>query len=121
MKFIDIYIYVVLFIKLLFFISTLLIIILENLKKKDEKHNNDIKYNTHIKDAEYIKDRLEFIFIFLMALLLIIIFNPLINESIMINRHTKLLLFIYGIIILINAEWHEFMDNSYIYKKFNKS
>ena len=119
MSFIDIYIYFVLFIKLLFFI---LIIIFTNRKKRNEdiNENNNSKYDVYIKDFEYAKNRFEFIFIFLMAILLIVIFNPLVDQNIMINKHTKLLLFIYGIIILINAEWKEFINTSYIYKRLSQ-
>lgn len=106
----DYFIYFIVFIKLIYFILSVINILLS----KKEKDKQTIK---NIKLVEFVKDRVEFIFIFFMAILLIIVFYPLNEKQIHINIHTKLLLFIYGIIILLNADWSGFINSSYIYKK----
>ena len=63
------------------------------------------------------KDRLEFIFVACMAILTLIIFRPFNNGSIIITPHEQFLFFVYGIIILINANWDLFFEESVWLKK----
>ena len=58
------------------------------------------------------KERVEFIFVFLMACLLIYLFFPLRTKAVEINEETKLLLYIFGIVLLITADWGEFFSES---------
>jgi hypothetical protein len=65
----------------------------------------------HIHNKEYLiklkfmKSLFEFIFILLISIFLLFLFNPFINFNILINHHAKLLLFFYAVVILLNAEW----------------
>ena len=59
----------------------------------------------------YWKERFEFIFIFLMSLLLIYLFNPR-KPNLPINFETKLLLFLFGFVLLITAKWETFFKES---------
>jgi hypothetical protein len=59
----------------------------------------------------YWKKRLEFIFVVSMALLCIILFNPFNKKPLVIDSHVRLLLFIYGIIVLITSQWEDFYSN----------
>jgi len=53
-----------------------------------------------------------------MAILLIILFNPFYNNLQFINRETIILLFIFGIILIISAKWQDFINNIEIVKRF---
>jgi len=75
---------------------------------KFKKQDNSPLY----KLITYWKGRVEFIFIFLMALLLIYLFNPRINRTNMINNETRLLLFLFGFVLLLTADWSNFFDES---------
>ncbi len=66
---------------------------------------------------EYWKERVEFVFIALMSFMLIYLFYPRSTKPIIIDYETKLLLFIYGIIILIGAKWEIFIKESPVFKK----
>lgn len=55
-----------------------------------------------------IKDNSEFIYQITIALLIIIIFNPWYNNMIFISKEITILFFIYGIIIIISADWNHF-------------
>ena len=66
------------------------------------------------KQLEYWKERIELLFKFLMALLLIYLFNPRENRLNLINYKTKLLLFLFGIILLFTAHWEEILKDSKI-------
>ena len=68
------------------------------------------------KNVIFWKERTEFIFIILMAVLLIYLFNPRDknNKTPIINDLVKLLLFLYGFIIIITANWTIFIDESVI-------
>ena len=57
----------------------------------------------------YFKEKTEFIFIALMACLLIYLFNPMIDMSDLINRETKFVLYLFGFILLITAKWGDFL------------
>ena len=50
------------------------------------------------------KSRIEYVFIILMAFLTIYLFNPFTKRPLVIDFHTKLLLFIYGIIVLLTSK-----------------
>lgn len=66
----------------------------------DKKYYTD-NYNW----ATYWKERLELIFIILMAFVCIIVFYPFYSDTLFIDKETRLLLYIYGFIILITAKW----------------
>jgi len=68
-------------------------------------------------EVEFWKDRVEFIFVFLMSLLLIYLFNPRFNNTNMINKETKILLTLFGFILLITAKWNDFFTESKTFKK----
>jgi hypothetical protein len=79
-------------------------------KIKDEEQN---KYNIA---AVYWRGRLEFIFTITMAVLLIYLFNPRYNNEKLITRETKLLLYLFGFILIIIAEWGEFIRENKLFE-----
>jgi hypothetical protein len=72
------------------------------------------------KKIVYWKERVEFVFIALMSLMMMYLFYPRSTKPIIIDFETKLLLFIFGIIILIEAKWDVFIKESPGFKKFQK-
>lgn len=91
----DIYIYFIILVKILF---VLLIVASKHAvnSKKDPKT---------IATLTLWKERMEFIFIVTMALLCIVVFNPFRSGPFVLQNHVRVLLFIYGFIILLNADW----------------
>ena len=69
----------------------------------------------------YWKDRVEFIFVVAMALLLIYLFNPRRKIPITIDNETKIILTLFGLILIITAKWSLFFIEPSIIKKFQKS
>lgn len=69
----------------------------------------------------YWKERFEFVFIALMSILLIYMFNPRLDRSILIDKETKLLLYLFGFVLLITAKWDIFFKESVIFRKLQKS
>jgi hypothetical protein len=69
----------------------------------------------------YLKERFEFIFIASMSILIIYLFNPIIEKSILIDKETKVLLFLFGFILLITANWDIFFRESPLFIKIQKS
>jgi hypothetical protein len=108
MDYYTIYIYVIFLIKIVFFIlaSTHLY-----LKFKNENGSNLDK------EILFWRERTEFIFILLMAILLIFLFNPYKNKMYMINNETQLLLYLFGVVLIITADWKSFFKESDIFKK----
>ena len=72
------------------------------------------------KKIEYWKGRLEFIFIALMAILFIYLFSPRTGKSILIESETKILLYLFGLFLLITAKWGEFFTESKTFKRVQK-
>ena len=108
MDYYTIYIYVIFLIKIIFIIlaSTHLY-----LKFKNET-NSELD-----KEVLFWRERVEFIFILLMAILLIFLFNPYKNKMYMINNETKVLLYLFGIVLIITAKWETFFKTSDVFKK----
>jgi hypothetical protein len=64
------------------------------------------------KKLVYWKERFEFVFVLLMAVLLIYLFNPGKERSVMIDGETKLLLYLFGFVLLITAKWADFFHEA---------
>jgi len=67
------------------------------------------------------KDRLEFVFVILMSFLLIYLFNPRFDHKSLIDQHVKLLLYLFGFILLITANWGTFIEESVWFKDLQQS
>lgn len=72
--------------------------------------------------AEYWKDKSEFIFKICMAILLLISFHPLRTATqTVLTKETKLLIYLFGFIIIVTSEWKKFFaDISFFDKYFDK-
>ena len=73
------------------------------------------------KKLVYWKERFEFIFVLLMAVLLIYLFNPRTEKNVMIDVETKLLLYLFGIVLLITAKWDDFFHEAKWFQYLQKS
>ena len=72
------------------------------------------------KNITFWKKITEFIFIALMAILLIYLFNPISNKTNLIDKESKILLYLFGIILLITSKWSEFIHESKWFKYIQK-
>ncbi len=110
----DIYIIFIIFIKFIFIISSLGHVYLIHVSKTPN-HELDEKFL-------YWKDRAEFIFTILMAILLIIVFNPHLKfDPKEIDTEMKLLMFLFGWILIVTANWGHFFTESPWLKTFNET
>jgi hypothetical protein len=108
MKYFDMYITLIFIVKICFIISAIYLLYLKAKKPKDKKSMENIKFW---------KERIEFIFITLMSILLIFLFNPRYNNIIMIDKETKLLLYLFGFVLLLTENWSSFIYESPWFKK----
>lgn len=69
----------------------------------------------------YWKERFEFIFIALMSGLLIYLFNPRVDKNILIDKESKILLYLFGFVLLITAKWDIFFKETKFFKRVQKS
>jgi uncharacterized membrane protein YiaA len=69
----------------------------------------------------YWKERIEFVFIIQMAFLLIYIFNPRLSHTNLLNFEVKLLIYLFGIILVISADWKLFFHESKWFKYLQQS
>jgi phosphatidylglycerophosphate synthase len=103
MEYFDMYIILVIIIKVLFVITAITHLYYKTKGEIGTKKDKEILYW---------KDRLEFIFIILMAFLLIYLFNPRQQKPHIIDKETKILLYLFGFILLITAKWGAFFDEA---------
>ena len=117
MKFNKWYDYFIVFILLIKIIYAILLVIHIYLKIKGREGD---EYDSKI---VFHKDNLEIIFVISMSILLLYLFYPKHITPPEIDIQSRLLLFLYGIIILFTLDWTKFIDESslikFIRKQFN--
>lgn len=87
-------------VKIVYIIFSLLYLYL----KSQKKENSDLGKNILV-----LKEKSELLFTILMAILLINLFNYRTGPSITISGHSKILLFLFGIILIITADWEKLL------------
>ena len=103
MKFFHKCIYFIIIVKVLFFILTILHLYM----KAKGSIDSDLD-----KKIVYWKERIEFVFEILMAILLIYLFNPSHDYKPLIDQHVKILLYFFGFVLLITSKWSIFFKES---------
>jgi uncharacterized membrane protein len=114
------YLYLIVFVKLLFLFFALSHLYFRAMLLKNPKNT---KYQTELEKTNIYKGQTEFVFTNMMALLLIYIFNPKNQNEKNIDKETKILMYIFGFIIIITSDWNQFIDEStiwYLLKTQNK-
>lgn len=104
----DIYIGLIFMVKIVFIILALNRLYIKS-KKPQEKEL--------LEKLEFWKHRVEFVFITLMSILLVYLFNPYINRLNMIDNETKLLLYLFGFVLLLTENWSSFIHEAPWFKK----
>jgi hypothetical protein len=99
------------------FIVKIIFILLSILIRYIEKNGSSNK--KLIGKLNYWRDRLEFIFIVCMAAICIYLFGPFFSKKV-IGGETRLLLFAFGIIILITSDWGLFFKQSKWFTEIQK-
>jgi uncharacterized ion transporter superfamily protein YfcC len=130
MKYYGLFIYLIIFLKIIFLILSMMHIYFKIKDNKKNTANSNTNANANnannannqktLERVEYLRSRCEFIVTFLMALLLIYIFNPLYPKIYLIDKETKYLFFVFGTILLLTANWSEFFDTGNFFKLFQE-
>lgn len=107
MNFFDSYITFIFIVKIVFILLALTKGVLHLKKSKDKQL---------ISVIDFWKERIEFVFIALMSVLLIYIFYPRANHVSMLNGEAKLLFYLFGFILLLSAKWELFIKDSLAFK-----
>lgn len=99
----DIYVLLIFLVKILF----ILLALYSRYKKHSDPSNTAV-----IDKVEFWKERAEFVFAMLMSVALIYLFNPRVNRLNLLTTEVKLLLYLFGFVLLITANWEGFIHNS---------
>jgi uncharacterized membrane protein YiaA len=110
----KLYIFLIIFLKIIFIALSLMSIYLKHKKPANKKPEN----NKLIIQIDYWESRVEFIFTIMMSVLLIYLFNPIVNNLHLITYETKLSLYLFGFILLIKAKWSVFFEESTRFRRF---
>jgi hypothetical protein len=113
---IDIFVLFIIFIKIVFILTSIGHVILTHMTRKGSGSNDKKKQETDIK-LMYWKERTEFIFIASMAILLIYYFNP--RNMKPLTKETSLLFYLFGWVLLITAKWGIFIKDAKWYSLFS--
>ena len=108
MKYFDIYVTLILMVKIVFVILAVYRLYVKAKKPQDKKL---------LETIEFWKSKVEFLFITLMSILLIYLFNPRANRINIIDSETKLLLYLFGFVLLLTESWSDFIHESPFFKK----
>jgi hypothetical protein len=109
MTYFTVYVTIVFIIKILFIILA----ISNAYVKHKTPHNKKL-----IQELTFWKDRVDFVFTALMALMLIYVFNPRVNNLYLLTgKETKILFYLFGFILLITAKWSLFFKESPLFKQ----
>jgi len=99
----DIYVIIIIIMKISFIILALAHIYYKFFDKNDVETDENIVYW---------KDRVDYVFKILMAILLFYIFNPYYDNTYLIDGETKILFYLFGIILIITANWTAFIKDT---------
>lgn len=106
------FIYFLIFLKVIFILLAIVSVYL----------NLEGKQNTTLdKNVVFWKSRLEFIFVFFMSFLIMYLFNPLSKNMVLITTETKVLLFLFAVILLITAKYKNFINQTRIFTLLQNS
>jgi len=111
MTYFDGYLKILLIVKIIFVMLALL-----GLYVKLHNPNNTKLANI----LTYWKGRSEFIFISLMSVLFIYLFNPVNDHVDMIDFELKFMLFLFGFTLLLTENWYTFIHKSIFFKQKTK-
>jgi hypothetical protein len=92
----DIFVLLIIIIKFIFIVLVLSESYFKYIKPEEQRI---------IEKFTYWKERVKLIFIILMSLLLVYLFNPMENNVVLIKREAKILLFVFGFTLLIIVDW----------------
>lgn len=76
--------------------------------KRTQPHNKKL-----IDKLNFYKERMEFLFIMMMSILLVHLFNPRVDNLHLISNELKFLLFMYGIVLILSAKWELFIEQTW--------
>jgi hypothetical protein len=102
------------YVTLVFIVKILFIILAISEQFIKHKKPNDKKV---IEFISFWKERIEFTFKAMMSAMLIYLFNPRYDNMKLINYETKLLLYLFGFILIITANWNTFFIESPTFKE----
>ena len=106
-SFLQIYILFIVLIKIYFLFLVFHSLLIKHLLKKNP---DNINYKTLSEKIKGRKDKVEFIFTISMACLLIYLFNPNRKNHLFIDDHIKLILYFFGFLLIITADWGSFIN-----------
>jgi EamA domain-containing membrane protein RarD len=101
------YIYFIIFIKVIYILLSIIHIYL----KIKEETGSDLD-----EIIVYWKEKIEFLFVILMALLLIYVFNPRKSHINLLNKEIQILLYLFGSVLLITDNWATFFHEAKWFK-----
>ena len=109
----DFFLLFIVCIKLVFVVSAIGHLCLSHVPNKEDNNTKTNKIDTNL---VYWKKRTEFAFIISMSILLVYHFNPYVSET-PIHPESKVLFFMFGLVLMLTANWSLFIKEAPWYKR----
>ena len=91
-----------------------------NTNNTNNTNNNNANNLTIEQRVERLRSSCEFIVTALISLLLIYLFNPIYPKLYLIDKETKIVLFLFGNILLLTAKWNDFLRTDRLFALFQE-
>ena len=101
------YVILIVLVKFSYFFFVIRKMFIKNLIKNNPNNKN---YKESLEINDRFQHQLEFIVTILMASLLIILFNPVNRKIVILNTEAKTLLYLFGLLLIITADWSHFIQ-----------
>lgn len=105
MKLLRAYIFLAILVKFIFLVFLVQSFYFKNLIKKEPDNKN---YKDSLETIDRLKNQTRFIFTNLIAILMIILFNPSYRDKMVIDSITKTILCFFGVLLIITSDWLNF-------------
>jgi hypothetical protein len=91
-----------------------------NTNNTNTNNNNNANNLKTQQRVEYLRSSCEFIVTVLISCLLIYLFNPLYPKLYLIDKETKIVLFLFAIILLLTSKWSDFVNTDKFFVLFQE-
>lgn len=117
MDLLNIYVIIIFIVKLIFLYFLIAASVLKTRLKKDNTSKTMKEYEKNV----YFKERVELFFKLLMSILLIYVFYPRRKIPIILTTEIRVLLFVFGFVLILSANWQDILEKSFILHPFSLS
>ena len=117
MEYLRIYIFIVILVKCFFLFFALKCFYFKIMLLREP---TNATYKEDFDKTQIYKHQTEFIFTIMMSFLVIYLYNPRYQNDKNMGKETKILIYIFGFIVILTSDWTQFIHETLIFNILNK-